>query len=465
MLRLGELLIAAGELTAMEFEQALRAQVMWGGRIGTNLVELGYLDLDKLAVALGKQHRLPPALGHHFESSDPTVQARLAADVAERYSCVPLLYAGPRKTKLIVATISPLDKRTIAIIADDMRLAPELIVQSIAGELRIRYHLERVYNIKRSTRFLRAKGKTVPPFPQLDIDPLAFEDSQVDVPIPVPQVDDDLAIGDETVRRTRSEAKAEAKAEAEAEDAPPLTLEGTQLEPLFAPEDIEEFGNFEDDTHTTRREAEATARARRSYVRTIDADAPEEMPATESGHQPSLGRIPIKRIVATAVDEPPAAICSTLSDATRAIRRSQKRDRVAELVGETLFRFMTTCEAAQMLVIRGAAAISWRGFSRSGAVVPEIAVPLDQPGLIPRVIESCETLRMPTADLGPIDQLLLGSLGATSGDLVIVPVAIAGQVMCVIALATQHGSNTATAEAVAAAAGAAFARLMRNASR
>ena len=37
-MRLGELLIATGELTAHQIEQAVRAQVMWGGRLGTNLV-------------------------------------------------------------------------------------------------------------------------------------------------------------------------------------------------------------------------------------------------------------------------------------------------------------------------------------------------------------------------------------------------------------------------------------------
>jgi hypothetical protein len=81
------------------------------------------------------------------------------------------------------------------------------------------------------------------------------------------------------------------------------------------------------------------------------------------------------------------------------------------------------------------------------------------------VIERGQTCRSPSSELDPIDQLLLGSLGAQAGELVVVPVSIAGQVMCVIALATGADSPTATAESVAAAAGAAFARLMRNASR
>src|SRR5687767_1413531 len=182
MPRLGELLVAAGELTANEIEQALRAQVMWGGRIGTNLVELGYIDLDKLASTLGRQHRLPAALARHFEKGEPQLQAKLSADVAEKFSCIPLLHAGVGKKQIIVAALAPLPPKAIAIIADELGVAPGAIIQSVAGELRVRYYLERVYQIPRNQRYLRAKGKSVPAFPHFDIDTLTFEDSQVDAP-------------------------------------------------------------------------------------------------------------------------------------------------------------------------------------------------------------------------------------------------------------------------------------------
>ena len=71
--------------------------------------------------------------------------------------------------------------------------------------------------------------------------------------------------------------------------------------------------------------------------------------------------------------------------------------------------------------------------------------------------------RSPSTELGAIDLLLLRSLGR-SGDLVVVPVAIAGTVMCVIAMVTAKRAERGV-EAIAAAAGAAFARLMRDASR
>ncbi|MBZ5604012.1 MAG: hypothetical protein LAO79_17060 [Acidobacteriia bacterium] len=176
-----------------------------------------------------------------------------------------------------------------------------------------------------------------------------------------------------------------------------------------------------------------------------------------------LGRIAIRKV---AVGSAPRVMAgATLGEATRAIRCSTDRDRVADLAVDTLERFAPACEAAILLVVRGATAIGWKGFQRAGGGLPEIAVPMDDAGLVPRAVELNVSLRRPSTELDPIDRLLLASLGRSDGDLVIVPIAIADQVMCVIAIATADDAPVACAESIAAAAGAAFARLMRDASR
>ena len=48
MVSIGELLLDAG-LTRDQLEEADRSQTVYGGRLGTNLVETGYLGLDELA--------------------------------------------------------------------------------------------------------------------------------------------------------------------------------------------------------------------------------------------------------------------------------------------------------------------------------------------------------------------------------------------------------------------------------
>jgi hypothetical protein len=210
-----------------------------------------------------------------------------------------------------------------------------------------------------------------------------------------------------------------------------------------------------DDEGSTR---ERRGRERRQYVRTL-ADAP----SLESERQALLGRIAIRKLPIGAM--PPGIAGATLGEATRAIRRSTGRDRVVELVIDTLDRFAPACDAALMLVIRGATAIGWKGFMRHGGGLGELAVPMEDGGLVPRAVELNVTLRKPFDELDRIDRLLLASLGRRDGDLVVVPISISNQVMCVIALATALDAPIASAEPIAAAAGAAFARLMRDASR
>src|SRR5678816_2915152 len=97
MARLGELLVSARLLDSEQIERALQAQVLWGGRLGTNLIELGMLDLDGISRALGRQHRVPAALARHFDKADRELQDRLDPELARQWSVVPLLHVGPKQ--------------------------------------------------------------------------------------------------------------------------------------------------------------------------------------------------------------------------------------------------------------------------------------------------------------------------------------------------------------------------------
>jgi hypothetical protein len=424
--RLGDLLLAAGLLTNEQLEQALRAQVVWGGRLGTNLIELGCLDLDSLATALGKQHALPPALGRHFERADAALQRDFPAELAAKYSVVPLLRFGD-PPRIAVVSIDPLTVDARDEIAEAFGLEGDQIVPSIAAEMRVRYHLERVYGIKRSARFLRSRGKTIPPFPLFDPNAMPFDIEEPTSPVVVPEQPTPVALP------------------AEADDL--AAMIDAAIDNATAP-------------------PEPAGRERRSYIKVI---APPEEQSGPKDTQP-LGRIPIRRVAVTGA--PPRARSATagktptsLTDATRAIRRAPHRDRAADLIIDTLQRFAPVCQSALLLVIRGDAAISWKHFARDGHAAPELAVPMDQPGLCPVAVDDGCTARAPADVLGAIDLLLLRALGRTDGDLVVVPIPIAGKVMCLIAAATEPGGEIAPIEAVAAAGATAFARLIRDASR
>lgn len=472
MSRLGEILVASGLLTPDQLEQALRAQVMWGARLGTNLIELGFLDLDQLSTALGQQHGLPAALARHFEKVDRELQLLLSPDVAYKFTCVPLMRVGADR-RIVVASASPLPAKSIAIVADELCVEPAEIIPAIAAELRIRYQLERVYDIQRPARFMRAPGESRQAFDSLEID---VADSDVDIqpyhdPIEDLSIDVDLgysgATAEEHVEQLGDddlilEPPHRAATEVEEHPAGAGAVELDDLPPAEPTDDLA--------VPTLVDEDNSSGKERRKYARTL-ADGPSDRPSvplpiapTNSGPiaTPSaLGRIAIRRVKKQAGE---SADGNTLGEATRSIRRATDRDKVAELVIEALVRFAPSCHAATLLVVRGGIATTWRGFSRTGAPEAEVAVPLDQPGLVPRATHRNTTARAPMSDLGPIDQLLLASLGAT-GELCIVPISISARVLCVIAMVTEVDAQVGTAESIAVAAGAAFARLMRNASR
>jgi hypothetical protein len=468
MARLGELLTASRLIEPDKVEQALRAQVVWGGRLGTNLIELGVIEIDGLSRALGRQHGIPAALGRHFDKSDPDLQRVFPAELARKYSVVPLFHVGADR-KIALVALDPLRADALVAVADALKCSSTQLVVSIAAEMRVRYHLERVYGIARTTRYLRTKGKSATPFPQFEIEfPIEIEEED-SVPSSGTPI---AALTDKPTGRA-----AVPPPPANVEDLAALIDAASESTPFSS--------------------AKTTGTERRTYVKTL-ADAVEaalpgptvtsSFPAAEPSDDAPLatiGRIAIKRVqlaatpttTTTQPTPPPPASgsapapaieakeASSFLDATKKIRRGPNRDRVAELVIEALQKFVPACEAAILLVVRGDVAIGWKHFCRTGNSNGEIAVPLDEPGLVPSAIRSNVTSRGRASELNAIDQLLLRALGCDAGDLAVIPIAIAGQVMCALAFATTTDGGLVPFEAIASSAGTAFSRLIRDASR
>ncbi|HET9988340.1 MAG TPA: GAF domain-containing protein, partial [Kofleriaceae bacterium] len=78
-----------------------------------------------------------------------------------------------------IAVAAPLQPRERAIVADELGVEPDRLIIAIAPELRIRYALERIYNIARPQRFLRAPGsaRSEPKQIALGVEQLKLEDS------------------------------------------------------------------------------------------------------------------------------------------------------------------------------------------------------------------------------------------------------------------------------------------------
>src|SRR2546428_10440344 len=87
MAKIGELLIRGGHLTPDGLEEALDWQVLYGGRLGTNLLELKLVEEEQLARALGKQLGAEVAWGEL--QIDPPLGSAVPKHIADRQEVVP----------------------------------------------------------------------------------------------------------------------------------------------------------------------------------------------------------------------------------------------------------------------------------------------------------------------------------------------------------------------------------------
>ncbi|HEY5514224.1 MAG TPA: hypothetical protein VIK40_11330, partial [Geomonas sp.] len=89
-MKLGELLIQAGKITPAQLEEALKEQAIFGGKFGTNLIEMGYLDEHDLAHFLSKKTGLPHASPELLMNIPPQVIRLIPEDAARKYRVVPV---------------------------------------------------------------------------------------------------------------------------------------------------------------------------------------------------------------------------------------------------------------------------------------------------------------------------------------------------------------------------------------
>src|SRR5215471_5340769 len=88
--KLGELLIKHQMITEKQLAEALRAQHTFGGRLGTNLVELGYLSEQVLVQFLSAQFKLPAVTVAEIDSIKEEVIKLLPRALAEKYKVLPV---------------------------------------------------------------------------------------------------------------------------------------------------------------------------------------------------------------------------------------------------------------------------------------------------------------------------------------------------------------------------------------
>src|SRR5436190_3415355 len=95
--RIGELLLKEKRITAEQLQQALTHQKANGGKLGYNLVKMGFVKDEEITSLLSKQYGVPSINLTQFEI-DPAVVKLIPADTAQKYQIVPLSRTGSTLT-------------------------------------------------------------------------------------------------------------------------------------------------------------------------------------------------------------------------------------------------------------------------------------------------------------------------------------------------------------------------------
>jgi hypothetical protein len=272
-MKLGEMLVRDGHIDSGQVDAAVMKQGADGGRFGTVLVELGFIDLETLTVYLGLELGLPIATGAMLERAKRTAVRLLTPEQAHRFRCVPLLISD---RQLIAAVDDPHDMVAL----DELgRLTGYRIIPRVAPEVRIFYYLERFYGVARPERFRRfgdlARGNRKPavsvagrmPGPSLPgLPPVADRPVSAPTPAPVlrarPRTEPSREVGPEPGGSARDELEADAASlviELEADAAE--TAE--QAPPTEALEAIESSGRYDGAAAVAEFERETTTSVER----------------------------------------------------------------------------------------------------------------------------------------------------------------------------------------------------------
>jgi hypothetical protein len=107
---LGRILRDRGIVSERQLEEAIQHQVLYGGRLGTNLFELGLVTEERLQEALAKAHGVP-VLHVNFKEIDPATVALLPKAIVAKHKIFPYKLKG--KT-LFVLMVDPGDHNAIA---------------------------------------------------------------------------------------------------------------------------------------------------------------------------------------------------------------------------------------------------------------------------------------------------------------------------------------------------------------
>ncbi len=151
--KIGQLLVNSRTISEDQLNEAIGLQRSEGGRLGANLIKLGYITEEKLVSFLSKQWGVP-AVNLSDYRIDPSVLKLIPYEIARKYLIVPVARVG---ATLTIATADPSN----VFVIDDVKFMTGYNVEVVvAGESSVTYAISSYY--KGGSDALITTRKTAP---------------------------------------------------------------------------------------------------------------------------------------------------------------------------------------------------------------------------------------------------------------------------------------------------------------
>ncbi|MCC7415995.1 MAG: Flp pilus assembly complex ATPase component TadA, partial [Acidobacteria bacterium] len=136
--RIGELLLKEKLITPEQLQQALNHQKTSGGKLGYNLVKMGFVKDEQVTALLSKQYGVPAISLAQFKI-DPTIVKLVPPETARKYQIIPLSRNG---STLTIAMTDP----TNVFAMDDIKFMTGYTVEPVvSSEVAITDAIEKYY--------------------------------------------------------------------------------------------------------------------------------------------------------------------------------------------------------------------------------------------------------------------------------------------------------------------------------
>ena len=394
-------LVGSDYLTAAELEEVTQATVLYGGRLGTAVIEAGLMTPAELDQALARHHDLPEIPEEWLRKPDPAARAAIHIDLVKRHRAFPLHF---EKRTLHVGMLDPRDPAVL----DALAFASGcLIAPYPLSELRFVELMQRIHGAAPSPRMAAL----------LDAGHLARAQR-----------------GRAALRETRRLER----------EAGPQEL---VLGPLAADLELVDEASF-------------VAMSAQPPAEIAAWEAPPEL-ALPSAPEPAPAAAPPRPTPARAA-APAAPAAESLRQAEEALRGASRRDAVIDAALALTGCF---AELAALFVVRDGAAAGLRALRAGEPLeVDAIVAPLGGEGVFAEAARTGQAVRrLPTAALDKLVAKALRSDG--TAELAAFPIVIGGRVVNLLVAQAGTGALPATALAALGVAaqlvGASYERLIR----